>query len=150
RLGNGVEDRYAFDILATLARRHATDDLRAVGLVAQTVVLALPAGEALDNDLGVLIDEDRHGSVPVSVSTRDRHRCPRGLQHRRLALQHALRNSCALEDLAALFGVGAVESDHDRRAQLHAVERFDDALGHFLAASDAAEDVDEDALHVLV
>ena len=51
---------------------------------------------------------------------------------------------------AALLGVGAVEADHDRRAQLDPAERLDDALGHLLAAGDAAEDVDEDGLHVLV
>jgi hypothetical protein len=33
---------------------------------------------------------------------------------------------------------------------LHPVEGLDDALGHFLATGDAAEDVDEDALHALV
>ena len=51
---------------------------------------------------------------------------------------------------ATLFGVGAVEADDDRRPQVDSAERLDDALRHFLAAGDAAEDVDEDALHVLV
>ena len=48
------------------------------------------------------------------------------------------------QDLATLLGVGAVEADDDRRPQVDAAERLDDALGDLLAAGDAAEDVDED------
>ena len=64
RVGDGVEHRDALDVLAALARRDAADDLRAVGPVAQAVVLALPAGEALDDDLGVGVDEDGHAQFP--------------------------------------------------------------------------------------
>ena len=35
-------------------------------------------------------------------------------------------------------------------SQVDPAERLDDAVGHLLAAGDAAEDVDEDRLHVLV
>ena len=41
RLGDGVEDRDALDVLAALARGDAGDDLRAVGAVAQPVEAAL-------------------------------------------------------------------------------------------------------------
>ena len=41
------------------------DDLGAVGLVAQAVEAALAAGEALDDDLGVLVDEDAHERCPL-------------------------------------------------------------------------------------
>ena len=51
-----------FDVGAALAGRDAADDLGAVRLVAQAVVLALAAGEALHDDLGVCVDEDGHVS----------------------------------------------------------------------------------------
>ena len=70
-----VEDRDAVDVLAALAGRDAADDLRAVVAVAQAVVLALPAGQALDDDLGVLVDEDRHDRF---LSSRSRARRPHG------------------------------------------------------------------------
>ena len=65
RLGDRVEHRDTFavggdDLLPTLAGGHATDDLCSVCLVAQPVVLALPAGKALHDDLGVRVDEDGH------------------------------------------------------------------------------------------
>jgi len=49
RVGNGVEDGDALDVLAALARRDSGDDLRAVRLVAQAVEAALAAGQALDD-----------------------------------------------------------------------------------------------------
>ena len=52
------------------------------------------------------------------------------------------------EDRAALVGVGAVEADHDRRVDLHPLERLHDAVGDLFALGDATEDVDEDRPHV--
>src|SRR4051812_29202947 len=69
-----------------------------------------------------------------------------GFQHGRLG--HEPIGLVALQDLAALDGVGAVEADHDRCLDLHATECGDDAVGHVLALGDAAEDVDEDGLDV--
>ena len=60
------------------------------------------------------------------------------------------RDAGVEQDLAALLGVRAVEADHDRRPQIDAAQRLDDALGDLFAAGDAAEDVDEDRLDVLV
>ena len=64
RLGDGVrdgvEDRDPLDVLAALARRDAGDDLGAVALVAEAVEGALGAGQALDDELRVLVDDDRH------------------------------------------------------------------------------------------
>ena len=65
--GNGVENGDALDVGATLAGRHTADDLGAIGLVAQAVVLALSAGESLDDDFGVLIDKNRHDYFPFPV-----------------------------------------------------------------------------------
>src|SRR3954451_23173345 len=67
-----------------------------------------------------------------------------GLEHGRLGRQLGLRDAGVEEDLATLLGVGAVEADDDRGSQVDAAERLDDALGHLLAAGDAAEGVDED------
>ena len=67
-----------------------------------------------------------------------------------LEMQLGLGDAGVEQDLAALLGVRAVEADDDRRPQVDAAERLDDALGDLLAAGDAAEDVDEDALHLLV
>ena len=57
---HGVEDRDALDVLAALAGRDAGDDLRAVALVPEAVEGALGAGQALDDELRLLVDDDRH------------------------------------------------------------------------------------------
>src|SRR5687767_373681 len=51
------------------------------------------------------------------------------------------------EDVLALLHVGALEADDQRHVQLDLPSGRDDALGDDVAAHDAAEDVDEDALH---
>ena len=122
------------------------DDLGAVGLVAQAVVPALPAGEALHDHLGGLVDEDRHRPVRSSLRWPPLRAASSMVG---LAGEHFGGDAGLGQDLAPFFGVGAVEADHDRRPQLDPAERLDDAVGHLLAAGDAAEDVDEDALHVL-
>ena len=50
------------------------------------------------------------------------------------------------QDLLAQIDVGALEADHQRHAQVDLARRGDDALGDHVAAHDAAEDVDQDAL----
>ena len=60
RVGDRVEDRDPLDVLAALAGRDAGDDLRAVGAVAQPVEAALRAGQALDDEARVVVDDDRH------------------------------------------------------------------------------------------
>src|SRR5215216_2113779 len=157
------------DGLATLAGGHAADDLGPVVAVAEAVELALAPGEALDDDLGVGVDEDRHLSRPLlrspatqavcgrslagarSLASRaalttvgDANGLPGRLEHRRLADELGRRDPGVEDDLATLLSVRAVEADDDRRPQLDPAEALDDALGHLLAARDAAEDVDED------
>ena len=58
--GNRVEDRHALDVLAALPRRDAGDEIRPVGAIAQAVEAALGAGQPLDDELGVVVDDDRH------------------------------------------------------------------------------------------
>ena len=59
-VGDGVEDGDALDVLAALARRDAGDEVRAVRAVAQAVEAALAAGQALDDEARVVVDDDRH------------------------------------------------------------------------------------------
>src|SRR5436189_176072 len=64
RLGDAVEHRNAFHHLAALARRHPAHDLGAVVAAAEGVELALFAGDALDDETGVVVDPDRHLYIP--------------------------------------------------------------------------------------
>ena len=54
------------------------------------------------------------------------------------------------DDLLAEIDVGALEAHHQRHLEADLLDRGDHALGDDVAAHDAAEDVDEDALHVRV
>ena len=60
RVRDRVEDRDSLDVLAALARGHAGDDLGAVALVPEPVERSLGAGQALHEQLRVLVDDDRH------------------------------------------------------------------------------------------
>src|SRR6056297_203925 len=55
-----------------------------------------------------------------------------------------------VDDLLALFDVGAFEADNQRHFEAHFLDRGDDALGDHIAAHDAAEDVDQYAFDVVV
>src|SRR5690606_4247080 len=70
RLGDGGEhgelpaaDR---DGGARLAGVHAADDVRAGGQHLRRVLGGLAAGDALDDDLAVLVEEDRHAHAPAA------------------------------------------------------------------------------------
>jgi hypothetical protein len=60
RLGDGVEDRDPFEVGAALAGGDARDHVGAVRAVAQRVERALAPGRALDDELRVVADDDRH------------------------------------------------------------------------------------------
>ena len=92
RVGDGVEHRDALDVLAALARRDAGDDVRAVGAVAQAVEASFAAGEALDDEPRVVVDDDRHYFTPS--------------QHERGQRHHAVDDAVA-EQLAHARRVGA-------------------------------------------
>ena len=76
-------------------------------------------------------------------SVRDGDRSAGRFQHGGLRDELALGDSGVDEDLATLLGVGAVETDDDRRTQVDATQRLDDALRHFLTAGDATEELDD-------
>jgi hypothetical protein len=63
-LGDGVEDRDPLEVLTALAGCDAGDDVRAVGAVAKRVEGALAAGRALDDELRLRVDDDRHQLCP--------------------------------------------------------------------------------------
>src|SRR5207248_313742 len=71
-----------------------------------------------------------------------------GVEHR--GLGHEPVRLEVLQDLATLFGVGAVQADDDGWPDVDRVESLHDAVRYFLAPGDPAEDVDEDGLHLLV
>src|SRR5690606_9086465 len=71
RLADRIEDRQAEMLAAAAARRDAGDDLRAVLEALLRVECALPAGDALADDLRLLADEDAHAAPPASETTFD-------------------------------------------------------------------------------
>src|SRR5229473_1065411 len=102
---------------------------------------ALRAGEALTDHLGCGIDENGH-------------LC--GLLH---GLDDLLRSVGEIvggddgearfgEDLLAEIDVGAFQANDQRHVQADLARRRDDALGDDVAAHDAPEDVDQDALDI--
>ena len=144
RLGDGVEDRHAAveGRLAALARRDAGDDVRAVLEHRGRVELALAAGDALDQEPRLAVDEDAHAAVPTP-RRRDR--------LRRRVVERVGGDEVGLgEDRLGLLGVGADDADDHRHVARQRLARLDDAAGDLVAAGDAAEDVDEDRPHVRV
>src|SRR6516225_6597410 len=54
------------------------------------------------------------------------------------------------DDLLAEFDIGAFEPYHQRHAQAHFLHCGDDTLGNHVAFHDAAENIDQDALNVVI
>src|SRR6185312_6764827 len=69
RFGDGVEHRQIEMDGAAFARRHAAHHLGAVGNRLLGVEGTLAAGEALADDLGVLVDQDGHHSASFTAWT---------------------------------------------------------------------------------
>ena len=68
RLGDRVEHRHPVDLSAEAPGRHPADDLRP-GAIVQALsreVDGLPAGDALDDERRLSVDQDRHVTVPFS------------------------------------------------------------------------------------
>ena len=132
-LGDGVEHRQPEMRRAAFARRGAADHLGAVGDRLLGMEGAVLAGEALADDLGVLVDEDGHVSrlcaLPRSTKIRLGNRAPtvrkvhfKEQQHRlgfRTVTRHGNSFLAAFGSLAVLrqqpiaiqFGVGLVRDD---------------------------------------
>src|SRR5262245_51266609 len=58
--------------------------------------------------------------------------------------------TAVLDDGFAFVDVGAFEANHQRHFEADALHRGDHAFGDDVAARDAAENVDEDALHLRI
>ena len=116
-----VEDRHPLDVLAALARGDAGDQVGAVVAVAQAVEGALAAGQAGDDELRVLVDDDAHELLVVSLA--------RELDHGLSAAPSIVFSTCRLpqlglgEDAQALLGVGAVQADDQRHLDLDPAAR---------------------------
>src|SRR5439155_12588694 len=81
-LGDRVVDGDAVDVLPALAGRDSGDDLGAIGPVPQAVEAPLGAGQPLDDEPRLLVDDDRHyraASIAIfrSVSRPSRALSPR-------------------------------------------------------------------------
>ena len=146
RVGDVGEDRDAVDVGAGLLRVGAGHDLGAVVAVAQAVEAALAAGQALVDDLGVLVDEDAHGFLSSSPRARRRRGRPRAWWASICSLSDRCGSRIARPSSALVpsrrMTIGASMSTR--------LERLDDAVGDLFAPGDAAEDVDEDRLHARV
>src|SRR5690606_4785595 len=75
-IGDGVEHRQAQVLGAALARRHAAHDLGAVLDHLLGVEGALGTGEALDDDLGVLVDQNAHSNSILYLTAATALRAP--------------------------------------------------------------------------
>src|SRR5687768_11370074 len=58
--------------------------------------------------------------------------------------------AAAFDEGLALLHIGALQADHQGHLQVDGLHGPDDAAGDAVAGHDAAEDVDQDGLHVLV
>ena len=141
RFGHGVEHRQAEMGRAAFAGRGAADHLGAVGDRLLGMEGAVLAGEALADDFGVLVDEDGHQAASFTALT--------------IFCAASSRSSAGGDvevrlgdDLLAELDIGAFEPHHQRHLQADLLHRRDHAFGDDVALHDAAEDVDQNALHV--
>ena len=98
-------------------------------------------GEALGHDLGVFVDQDRHGSGPLHGSD--------DLLRRVGQVVGGDDGEAAIgQDLLAEVDIGAFEPHDQRHRSGQGLGRGDDPLGDHVALGDAAEDVHQDRLDV--
>ena len=126
---------------AALAGRDAGDDVRAVLDHLLGVERAGRAGHALDDEPRVVSDEDAH--LAHLLGGRDDLLRAVGHVGRGDDVEPALG-----EHLLAELDVRALEAHDERHLEPDLLDRRDHARGDRVALHDAAEDVDEDRLHV--
>ena len=118
RLLDRVEDRDALDVLAALARGDAGDHVGAVVAVAQPVEGALAAGQAGDDELRVVVDDDAHQPLAPLASSTTFSAAPSIVFSRCRLVEVGLG-----EQRQALLGVGAVEADDQRHVDARSARR---------------------------
>ncbi len=144
RLREGVEDGDALDVLPALARRHAADDVGAVALVVERVERSLTAGDPGDAQPRLAGDDDAHAEASLASWT-------------------TLSAASFIVDAVCTFGRSAsarmrlpsaslVPSSRTTKGTsgLICVEGLHEPVGDLVAARDAAEDVEEHGLDLLV
>jgi hypothetical protein len=139
-VADGVEDGDAEDLLAALAGGDAADDLGAV--LERVLGVERPTLPVMPWTMqtGVLVDEDAHDFT-----------CPECTILVGGVVQAGGRDdvqAALVEHLLAELDVGALEADDQGDLEADLLDRRDDAGGDRVALHDAAEDVDQDALHV--
>src|SRR3712207_2491109 len=148
---DGVEDRHLLVLLPTLARRHPGDYLGPALEHPTGVEGALPARNALHQEACPVVYEYRHplpSSVAIACTARELDGPARRVEHR-LLRDYVLWGVLG-EYLAAFLGVGPVEPYDDGKLDAALLYGREKAPRHLVAAGYAAEDVEEDALHLLV
>jgi hypothetical protein len=138
-----VKNGNTVDVPPALARRDAADHTGAVIAATLGVEGTGAPGDALHDDLGVVVDENAHDAAP----RRRGHGFFRAVRqvHRRGDAQAGGR-----EDLAALLDAVALEADHQGPVEARVLHGLDNALGDDVALHDAAENIDQDGFHVRV
>ena len=71
-LSDGVKDGHAVNFAAKAARRYAANNLRSGAVVKALAreIDGLAAGDALNDEGGVCVDEDAHASAPILSTAR--------------------------------------------------------------------------------
>ena len=127
---------------AALARGDAGDDFGAVGNHLARVEAAFAAGETLHDDASLFVDQNAHRAPPAR---RTAFSAPSFISSANGEVESGIA-----QNLAALLDVGALHAHDDRKLQLQLARGGHHARGEHVAAQDAAENVDEDAAHLLV
>ena len=142
RLGHGVEDRHlALERLPALARRHARHDAGAVLEHLARVERAVAAGDALHHAAGCSASTKMLMPPPAPAGPPARTASSMSLSARMPTPSRMRIASTSLVPVSRMT-IGTFD--------LELAGGGDDAVGHVVGPGDAAEDVEEDRLHVRV
>ena len=100
---HGVEDRQVEMCCAAFARRDAANDLGAVRDALLSVECAFLAGEALNENTGVFVNENAHRASLTTFSAAS------------FIPSATVKFSPRSQNLLALFDVGSFQTNHDRQ-----------------------------------
>src|SRR6185437_2993543 len=140
RILDGIEHRQAEVLLTPAPRRHATNELRAVGDGLLGMEGALLPGEALADHLGVLVDQNAHACKPL-LAGRKGDDLARGICQ---IGGGGDGEAAAGQRRARFLRIRAFEANDDGYLHTHILDGIDHTVSDEVAADDAAEDVDQD------
>lgn len=130
RLCNSVKNRDTVKILTPFSGGDPCDHIATVGRALPCVKTSLPAGDALDEEAGVLVDQYAHvslfgGAEGGAVKTVRNALLLCEELHLQRRVRHAVRHleieARAGQDGAALFNVCSVKTHHYRNSYGHAL-----------------------------